>query len=130
MLWSINRLSDRSDAFVREAGAAMGCVARNRYHRKIVETGMVGGFLVGARRINEAAGVIAEKMTEIQRVTDQFETMIGGVFGAVASAATTMQSTAEGMSAPDAETNRHSVTVATAADNASVNITPGSRAPQ
>src|SRR3546814_11386137 len=97
MLWSINRLSDRSDAFVREAGAAMGCVARNRYHRKIVETGMVGGFLVGARRINEAAGVIAEKMTEFQRVTDQFETMIGGVVGADYSAATTMQSYAEGL---------------------------------
>src|SRR3546814_13159247 len=71
MLWSINRLIDRSDAFVREAGAAMGCVARNRYHRKIVETGMVGGFLVGARRINEAAGVIAEKMTEFQRVRSE-----------------------------------------------------------
>src|SRR3546814_13783378 len=78
MLWSINRLIDRSDAFVREAGAAMGCVARNRYHRKLVETGMVGGFLVGARRISEAAGVLAQKTTEFPRVSDSIERRNGG----------------------------------------------------
>src|SRR3546814_10005839 len=42
--------------------------------------------------------------------------MIGGVVGAVSSAATTMQSNAEGMSALAIETTRQSVTVAAASE--------------
>src|SRR3546814_5113222 len=48
--------------------------------------------------------------------------MIGGVVGAVSSAATTMQSNAEGMSALAVETNRQSVTVAAASEQASANV--------
>lgn len=45
LLWAINDIVDRSDAFVRESAAAMDHVARNVYYRRIAEPGMLGSYL-------------------------------------------------------------------------------------
>ena len=51
--WSVNEMTDYSDAFIREATAAMEYVSRNQYFRRILEDGMHGSLLNGARIINK-----------------------------------------------------------------------------
>jgi hypothetical protein len=59
-LHAVNELIDRTDAFVREAAISMNDVSQGHYFRHIVERGMQGGFLDGARGINTATSAIAE----------------------------------------------------------------------
>ncbi len=51
----INEMIDRIDAYVRESTACLHYVEKNRYFRRIVETGMRGNFLIASRAINQAA---------------------------------------------------------------------------
>ena len=44
LLHAINRLIDRSDAYVRESRASLEYVAQNKYFRRISEKGMTGAF--------------------------------------------------------------------------------------
>ena len=49
---AINALTDRCDAFVREARAAMEHASRKIYYRKIMETGMDGVYLQATKVVN------------------------------------------------------------------------------
>ena len=60
--WALNEVVDYVDAFVREATAAMEYVSRNLYFRRILEDGMQGSLLNGARVINSATVSVGEKM--------------------------------------------------------------------
>jgi len=59
MIDSINRLSDVTDAFVREAVLAMRASSDGRYYRKIRLRGLAGIFQISAKSINEAIDVMA-----------------------------------------------------------------------
>lgn len=73
MLWSINDMTDRMDAFIRESTAAMEYVSRNQYFRKILEDGMGGILLNGSRIINKATENVKEKMNGFSAVADDFD---------------------------------------------------------
>ncbi|WP_432486675.1 hypothetical protein [Kineococcus sp. SYSU DK018] len=51
---SVNRASDASGAFVREAGAVLTAAAGGRHHRRYLLAGPRGGFRQVAARIDEA----------------------------------------------------------------------------
>ena len=52
---AINHLLDISDAYVRESAAAMENCSQGRFHRPILERGLLGSYADGARTINAAA---------------------------------------------------------------------------
>ena len=63
-----------------------------------------------------------EKRRQMQELADSFESSVGTVIQTVSSAATELQQTAETMSATAGQTNSQSVVVATASEQASVNV--------
>ncbi|WP_039851938.1 methyl-accepting chemotaxis protein [Magnetospirillum fulvum] len=119
---SINELIDRTDSFVREATASMGSVSRGNYYRRIVERGMLGNFLVGARMINSATAAIEHKVHNFGAVTRKFEETVGEVVRLTAAAAAELHATAEGMEQTAATTCSTAAAVAAAAEEASSNV--------
>jgi methyl-accepting chemotaxis protein len=63
-----------------------------------------------------------EKKRTMQELADRFEERVGGVVGAVSSAATELQATAAQLSAAAEETSAQSTAVAAAAEQASANV--------
>lgn len=51
---ALNRLLDKTDSFVREAGAALGAAAEGRFHRRFLPRGMQGAYRDAADRISQS----------------------------------------------------------------------------
>lgn len=77
--WRLNEMVDAVDAFIREATAAMDHVSRNLYFRRIIESGMQGNFLNGARVINRAAQNVEDKMNGFTTVAHDLEISLNQV---------------------------------------------------
>ena len=122
MMWSINGLIDRTDAYIRETSASMDYVSRNRYFRRIVETGMVGAFLTGAKTINAATAAISTRVADFNGVAEKFESTIYGVVENVVSSATELHATAAAMDGTAKTTEEQATSVSTAAEAASESI--------
>ncbi len=122
MVWAINSLIDRTDAYIRESTASMDYVSRNKYFRGIIETGMVGAFLGGAKSINAATDGIAQRVAEFRGVTETFEATIAGVVDGVVGAATDLDATAARMEAIAHATREQSESVGEAADSAATHV--------
>ena len=122
LLHRINDLTDRADAFVREATASLQAITNQNYHRRVIEKGMLGTFLVGSRAINEANNAMAAKVTAFRRVADKFESTIKSVVDDVSSAAHEMHAAANTMTLAAEGTNHESMAVASAAEQASSNV--------
>jgi len=122
MLNSANRLADVTDAFVREAGAAMEHLVAGQYYRTIRPEGLGGHYLHSANRINAAIGVMERKVGHFEGLTDSFEENVGGVVQILASAATEMQATAGTLTDLAASTMQQTTTVAAATEEASVSV--------
>ncbi|MGF1623439.1 MAG: methyl-accepting chemotaxis protein [Alphaproteobacteria bacterium] len=120
--WSINELIDRADAFLRESAASMHYVSRNRYFRRIIETGMAGAFLASAREINAATDAIASKTAAFRRVTDGFEADVRTIVGSVAAASAQLDATAEAMARMAAEAGRDTAGVAADSREAAISV--------
>ena len=97
MLWAINEMIDRTDAFLRESAASMQYVSEHRHFRRIIEKGMVGSFRHSTDTINAANDAMAAKVDEFRGVADGFETTIKQVVETVAATATELDSTAGNM---------------------------------
>jgi methyl-accepting chemotaxis protein len=76
---AVNSMIDRTDAFVREAAAAMEYVAQKRYFRYILETGMTGAFLKAARDINASIENLSRMQASSLVVQDKVTTVVGNV---------------------------------------------------
>ena len=120
LLWLINDLIDRTDAYVRESAASMDYVSRNLYFRRIVERGIHGFFLRSARAINAATGAIALKVGEFKGISAQFESTVHGVVEGVAHAATELNDTAGNMDSIARKSEQQAMVVSEAATAASV----------
>lgn len=101
---SLNRVLDTSDAYVREASAALGAAAAGRFHRRLLLTGLRGAFRKGAVDINTArdamqqtAGRVTEAQTSRLRLADEFESVVLAMSEQVATAATEMSASAAGL---------------------------------
>ncbi|HBH25948.1 MAG TPA: hypothetical protein DDX54_00880 [Rhodospirillaceae bacterium] len=73
LLWTINDLTDRLDAYVRETMACMDYVSRNHYFRLIREDGMPGVMLNAARTINAATQAVDKRMTGFVSIANDFD---------------------------------------------------------
>jgi methyl-accepting chemotaxis protein len=95
--WTVNEMMDYSDAFIREATAAMEYVSRNQYFRRILEDGMHGSLLSGARIINRATQGVADKMNGFVRIANDFDISLNEVVRGINSTVVTLRGTAETM---------------------------------
>ena len=119
---AINRLIDRTDAYVRESTASLEYVSKNKYFRRIQEPGMVGAFLTASRAINAATQSMEDRIASFRAVVGEFETTMQGVTETVSSASTELESSANAMNVTAGSTSEQAATVAAAAEEASVNV--------
>ncbi|MFX4223457.1 MAG: methyl-accepting chemotaxis protein [Thalassobaculum sp.] len=122
MLWAIDRMVDVSDAFVREAGAAMEAVEQGKFFRLIRPEGLNGMFLHSAKRINEATGSMGARLDAFTELTDRFELKVISVVDGVSAAASQLQSTSGALKTQAGETTRQVAGVAAATEEASSNV--------
>ncbi|MBX9633656.1 MAG: hypothetical protein K2X44_01620, partial [Magnetospirillum sp.] len=77
LAWAINSSLDATDAFVREAEASLNEVTRYRFHRRLVERGMHGGYANSARAINAMTESLEGKFHENRQFAVRFRDAIG-----------------------------------------------------
>jgi methyl-accepting chemotaxis protein len=116
---AVNSMIDRTDAFVREAAAAMEYVAQKRYFRYILETGMTGAFLKAARDINASIENLSRMQASSLVVQDKVTTVVGNV---VANSRSIVQE-AENMGGRIDKSSSGTIEVAEAAIQTSESIT-------
>ncbi len=107
----LNEMIDRIDAYVRESTACLHYVEKNRHFRRIVETGMRGGFLTASRAINHAADGVAQKMG-----------VFGNLVGTLNEALGSCEEKANSMGQSADKTRVQSVDVAAGAEQALSNV--------
>ncbi|MCP5404690.1 MAG: chemotaxis protein [Pseudomonadaceae bacterium] len=83
MMWAVNDMIDRVDAFVREASASMEYVSRNQYFRRILPNGMKGALGHGATVINRASDEVAAKIESFAAIAAELEASLQEVSGEV-----------------------------------------------
>ncbi|WP_306203751.1 methyl-accepting chemotaxis protein [Actinoplanes sp. RD1] len=101
---ALNRLLDVTDAFVRESGAALGAAAEERFHRRFLTRGMQGAFRDAATRISQSSEQMAASAARVSeaaqsrlRLADELESAVLTVSEQVATAATEMGASANGL---------------------------------
>jgi methyl-accepting chemotaxis protein len=101
---ALNRLLDTTDTFVREAGASLAAAAEGRFHRRFLTGGMGGAFRDAAAQIsrsidemNRSADRIDEAGRSRAALADELESTVLTVSEQVATAATEMGATANGL---------------------------------
>ena len=119
---AINRLLDLTEAFTKEADAAMAMTARGRYFRHILVEGLVGEFSDHARLINMALSGMAEKSKAFALEATGVGDTIKHMSQAVAATATELEVTAQQMRDIANQTSEQSATVAHAANDASAHV--------
>lgn len=99
---ALNGLLDLTDAFVREAGAALQAASEGRFHREFLPQGMRGSFRGGADTVNraraemhDAAGRLAEAERSRLALAGDFEAAVLGASQQVAAASTELGATAD-----------------------------------
>ncbi|SDG59772.1 Methyl-accepting chemotaxis protein (MCP) signalling domain-containing protein [Thalassobaculum litoreum DSM 18839] len=122
MLNSVNHMVDVTDAFVREAGAAMEAVSKGRYFRSIRPEGLKGHYLNSSTRINIATVGMKTKVEHFRKMTDTFEDKVRGAVEIVASASTELQATASSLTGLADSTRDQTTTAAAATEQASSNV--------
>ncbi|TAN50176.1 MAG: hypothetical protein EPN26_10440 [Rhodospirillales bacterium] len=122
MLHSINNVLDIVDAYLRESAASMQCVARDKLYRKIIPTGLRGGFLHSANLINAAIDHMHGKLESSQQLANSFEGSVKNVVQGVGTDVQAMLDQAQAVSANLEETSRSSTVVAQAAESAAGNV--------
>ncbi|MEO5337025.1 MAG: methyl-accepting chemotaxis protein [Magnetospirillum sp. WYHS-4] len=76
MMWAFNEMVDQTDAYVREATAAMEAVSRHKYHRRIIPTGMLGAFGRSSETINAVLDGLAARQKEQQAIETEVEGLV------------------------------------------------------
>lgn len=122
LLYTVNDLIDRCDAYIRESAACMDHVSKNKYFRKIIETSMQGAFLDASITVNTALLSMQQKVDDFSEIADNFETTVGAVVEIVSSAATELTASSEALRHLASETSERSTAVAAAAEQASTNV--------
>ncbi len=119
---SINNLLDRTEAFTREAGAALKYASRDEFFRTILPEGMVGSFAVRANIVNDGLRAMDEKTTTFEQNASSMGKNIREVVQSVSSTVTEMQASAESMSETALNTSDQSRTVSDAAQTSAHNV--------
>ncbi len=118
----VNRLLDLTEAFTKEADAAMRKAGEGRYFRHILVDGLVGEFSAHARLINQALDGMETRTGKFTAEATGIGNSIRHVSQAVSATATELEATARQMSAIAGQTSAQSATVALAAEGASSHV--------
>jgi len=143
VMHALNRLLDRTDAFIREAGASLTHAAEGKFYRPFLLRGMPGDFRRGAEVINAARGSMQQKSEqaarlELQikaereameqkareergRLADQFEREVMSVVQGLQASAATLHTNAATMSGEIQDVHGKAASVATTAEQATSN---------
>ncbi len=119
LLRGINRTLDLTEAFTKEADAAMQSANARKYYRAINPLGLRGSFALYAETINRSLKLMAERDAEF---TSFVNDNVKAVAVTVASAATQLSGNAEEMSRYAGDTSAQSSTAASEATQASGNV--------
>ncbi len=122
LMHAINRLIDRTDAYMRESKACLEYVSRNQYFRLIAEKGMVGSFGESSAAINRATEVIKKRSDDFAEITTRFESQLGDVVESVSSAVGGLKEVSLGVSKSSDDTKEQAMTVSAGAEEASANM--------
>lgn len=122
LLQAINRMIDRSDAYVRESRASLEYVESNKYFRRISEKGMAGAFGEASRTVNNAMSAMERRVTDFTSVVQNFENTMSEVVESVAAAACELEASSNTMESSAISANEQAATVAAAAEQASANV--------
>jgi len=115
----INQLLDVTEAFAREAGAALDFAARGEYYRKILPRGMQGDFATHAMIVNRGLDAMKDKTELFASETNSMGTNLKEVVQSLSSMAVQMQASAENLQVIATDTSQQSSTVAESAGEAS-----------
>jgi len=89
---AVNEAIDRTDAFMREAEAALNYASQKKYYRKILEKGMSGAFLKATQGMNASISNLAHMQDQSYTVRDEvhevIETVLSNAEGIVVHAET------------------------------------------
>ncbi len=119
---AINTMIDATDAFVREAGAAMDHARQGKFYRRVLERGMHGSFRRAATIINAANSAMQEKLVDNRKLAIGFQDEVSAVVKAVADSAVSMRSSAESMVKLAEDTQQRSMAVSAASEEATTNV--------
>ncbi len=94
LMHAINDLLDRTEAFVREAGAPLEAANEQRFYRRVVLRGMLGSFRRTSELINRACadmaqnhGALSQAAENRRALADQFEASVQKVVSALVTSA-------------------------------------------
>jgi methyl-accepting chemotaxis protein len=100
----LNRLLDRTDAYVRESAASLQAASEGRFHRRFLSSGLAGVFRTGAETINRVSGVMEQTSLDLDaaarrrlELADRLEETVATVAEQVAAASTELSATASGL---------------------------------
>ena len=112
MVRGINHMLDLTDAFVREAKAALAAAGDGRFYRRVLLKGMRGSFKTASEKINEASDQMhsqAERLEQAKQrrleLADQLESRVKDVSSRVSSSAGELRLTAEALADSASKTN-------------------------
>ncbi|MEU4562900.1 methyl-accepting chemotaxis protein [Actinoplanes sp. NPDC023936] len=101
---ALNKLLDITDAFIRESSGALAAAAEGRFHRQFLTRGMRGAFHSAAAQIAASTAQMARSAERVEQaaqqrvaLADELESAVLTVAEQVATAATEMGSTANGL---------------------------------
>ncbi|MCB9948346.1 MAG: methyl-accepting chemotaxis protein [Rhodospirillaceae bacterium] len=115
----LNRLLDLTEAFTKEAEAAMDCANGRRYYRKIIPAGLRGAFVHYAGTINTSLDLMAERDAEFCEFVGRD---VVPVSESVSSAAGDLTRSAGTMAGLSDQASRQSQTVAAGAHQTSQSV--------
>ncbi|TWA70160.1 methyl-accepting chemotaxis protein [Azospirillum brasilense] len=118
----INRLLDLTEAFTKEADAAMERTAEGRYFRHILTDGLVGDFSRHARLINQALVGMERRSADFADEATAIGNTVRVTARAVAGTAAGLENTARHLTAESTLTSERSATVTRAAGDASIHL--------
>jgi len=120
--WTLNEMVDYVDSYVRESTAAMECISHNQYYRRILEDGMKGDLLRGARIINVASQSVEAKMNGFVNIANDFELSLKDVVGDINNTVSSLTETADNMGAAVVMTREGATAAVESSDETSLNV--------
>ncbi len=110
---SVNHLLDLTDALVRESTATLEAIAADRFHRRVLEHGLLGSFRAAAHTVNRVVDQMGTRSRALGQMQEQrlemasrFESTVQLVAESVAAASTQMRASAQSLVESAADTKR------------------------
>ncbi len=118
----VNRLLDRTEAFAREAGAAMASAAKGEFFRTIQLTGIIGDFKTRAAIVNNGLDAMRNKTETFTSEASSMGSNLQEVVQSLRGMATQIQTSAENMQQTATDTSQQSSMVSNSAGEASASV--------